>query len=198
MNTIIYANQKRRSVRDLNKNLPISQDRLEEIVKSVTLQYPSAFDTQSARVVLVVGEKHDLLWDKIIEILRGVVQGDFSATFARLSAFKKGYGTILFFEDFKPLEKSYENFSFLGLETFKNFSEQSSGIIQYALWLALAYEGVGCNLQHYNPLIDEEVKKMFEIPSDWSLKAQLIIGGINKEPEAKNLKDINTLVKIIK
>lgn len=48
---------------------------------------------------------------------------------------------------------------------------------QYVIWTALEVEGAGANLQHYNPIIDEEVAARFDLPKNWSLKAQLVFGG---------------------
>jgi predicted oxidoreductase (fatty acid repression mutant protein) len=49
-------------------------------------------------------------------------------------------------------------------------------MLQYALWLALDAEGLGCNLQHYDPLIDTHVGEEFGAGVEWSLKAQLVFG----------------------
>ena len=47
---------------------------------------------------------------------------------------------------------------------------------QFVLWTALESEGLGCNLQHYNPLPDERAAATWTLPSEWSLKAQLVFG----------------------
>ena len=47
---------------------------------------------------------------------------------------------------------------------------------QYMLWTALEAEGLGCNLQHYNPLPDQKVSEVWGVPLEWSLKAQLVFG----------------------
>ena len=44
------------------------------------------------------------------------------------------------------------------------------------LWTAFEAEGLGCNLQHYNPLPDERAAATWDIPLEWSLKAQLVFG----------------------
>lgn len=49
---------------------------------------------------------------------------------------------------------------------------------QYVLWTALEAEGCGCNLQHYNPLIDNRVKEEWKVDAEWSLKGQLVFGGL--------------------
>lgn len=46
------------------------------------------------------------------------------------------------------------------------------------IWSALEAKGLGANLQHYNPIIDDEVKKTWNINSDWELVAQMVAGGI--------------------
>ena len=45
------------------------------------------------------------------------------------------------------------------------------------LWTAFEAEGMGCNLQHYNPLPDQKVSEIWGVPLEWSLKAQLVFGG---------------------
>ena len=47
---------------------------------------------------------------------------------------------------------------------------------QYMLWTAFETEGLGCNLQHYNPLPDEEVQKVWGVPKEWEAKGQLVFG----------------------
>lgn len=45
------------------------------------------------------------------------------------------------------------------------------------LWTALSLEGLGCNLQHVNPTVDQRVIAEWGIPPSWSLKAQLVFGA---------------------
>ena len=45
-------------------------------------------------------------------------------------------------------------------------------MLQFAIWTALEEEGLGANLQHYNPIIDAEVKEVFNIPDQYRLIAQ--------------------------
>ena len=53
---------------------------------------------------------------------------------------------------------------------------------QFAIWTALEAEGLGANLQHYNPLIDQKVASEWGVDADWELNAQLVFG--KKEGEA--------------
>ena len=43
-------------------------------------------------------------------------------------------------------------------------------------WTALCAEGLGCNLQHYQPGISPAVQKEWNVPAEWSLRAQLVFG----------------------
>ncbi|MGO3540676.1 MAG: nitroreductase family protein [Latilactobacillus curvatus] len=74
-------------------------------------------------------------------------------------------------------------------ENFPTWSEQASGMAQYATWLALAEKNVGASLQHYNPVIDEAVTAKWNIPSNWKLRAQMPFGSIENPADAK---DYNT------
>lgn len=55
-------------------------------------------------------------------------------------------------------------------------SEHANGMLQYAVWTMLTAEGLGVNLQHYNPMVDTAVAKQWSIPEDWNLKAQMVFG----------------------
>lgn len=61
---------------------------------------------------------------------------------------------------------------------------------QYALWCALEAEGLGANLQHYNPLIDKRVEEEWSVPESWELRAELVIGGRAGEPGQKTFKPV--------
>ncbi len=52
-------------------------------------------------------------------------------------------------------------------DNFPDWSEQSNGIATANTWVALSEEGLGANLQHYNPVIDEAVAKRWSI---WKLE----------------------------
>ena len=57
---------------------------------------------------------------------------------------------------------------------------------QYFLWVALEAEGLGANLQHYNPLVDQKTQQHYNIPLEWKLRSQLVFGGkTGSAPEPK-------------
>lgn len=66
---------------------------------------------------------------------------------------------------------------------------------QWLLWTALELEGLGANLQHYSPLIDEKVAATWKLPASWKLNAQLVFGGRAAEPGEKQFKPLDERVK---
>lgn len=57
----------------------------------------------------------------------------------------------------------------------------------FQVWTALELEGLGANLQHMNaiPPVEDAIKKEWNIPADWSLKAHLNFGGYAQEHPAR-------------
>ena len=60
----------------------------------------------------------------------------------------------------------------------------------------LAALGIGANLQHYNPVIDEAVAKTWNIPASWKLRAQLVFGGIAAPADEKSFAPIADRLKV--
>ena len=181
----------RRSYYGISKEKVVSEDKINDIVKDAVKYTPSAFNSQSARVVLLMNEQHDRLWDKTMEALRKIVpQDQFASTEEKINAFKSGYGTVLFFEDQEVVEGLMTNFE-LYKDNFPVWSLQSSGMLQIVVWTALENEGLGASLQHYQELIDGDVKKEWNIPSSWKLLAQMPFGKPTFAPGPKefNMKE---------
>ena len=66
---------------------------------------------------------------------------------------------------------------------------------QYILWAALEAEGLGVNLQHYNPIIDVRLETEYSVPPTWSLKSQMVFGKPVAEPGEKTFKPLEERVK---
>lgn len=66
---------------------------------------------------------------------------------------------------------------------------------QFAVWTALKEEGLGANLQHYNPLIDAKIAAEWNIPEDWDLGGQLVFGTPMGEPNQKTFKPMEERFK---
>ncbi|WP_336825376.1 nitroreductase family protein [Sporosarcina sp. USHLN248] len=190
--------QARRSYYGINKEVQVSDEKIKEIVEFAVKYTPSAFNSQNARVVVLSGEAHNKLWDITAETLRNVVgDGDFSGTQQKIDSFKAGYGTVLFFQDEAVVQSLQEQFA-LYAENFPIWSNQASGMHQLVVWVALEAEGLGASLQHYNPLIDDEVKKEWNIPNNWKLIAQMPFGNPTETPGEKEFQPLEDRVKFYK
>ena len=190
------AIENRRSIYAIGKESPISDQEIQNIVEHAVKHVPSSFNSQSARVVILRKEQHDKLWDITKETLRKIVPAEsFAATEEKLNAFKNGYGTLLFFEDQAVVEGLQENFA-LYKDNFPVWSLQSSGMLQFTIWTALEEVGLGASLQHYNPLIDDQVKAEWGLPDKWKLLAQMPFGKVLAPAGEKNFLPLEARVKV--
>ncbi|WP_180012909.1 nitroreductase family protein [Acinetobacter sp. YH16031] len=181
--------KKRRSIYAIGKNVSLDQAEIETIIKEAVKHSPSSFNSQSSRVVILFGQSHDTFWHIVRETLRDLVSADaFEATNSKIDGFAAGYGTALFYEDQNVIKGMQEKFA-LYADNFPIWSEHASGIAQFATWTALAEHNIGASLQHYDPIIDEEVAQTFSIPSNWKLRAQLVFGSIEAPPGEKTFVD---------
>ncbi|AIQ23539.1 nitroreductase [Paenibacillus sp. VTT E-133280] len=197
-NNFLEAVKGRRSIYAISKESTVADAQIIEIVEQAVLHSPTSFNSQSSRAVVLLGEQHDKLWDITTETLRKIVPAEqFEGTAQKLASFKAGYGSVLFFEDQAVVKNLQENFA-LYAENFPVWSNQSSGILQFVVWTALSEAGLGASLQHYNPLIDDEVKEAWGIPQDWKLIAQLPFGKTVTPAGEKQFQPVEDRVKVFK
>ncbi|MEB4801347.1 nitroreductase family protein [Acinetobacter soli] len=170
--------KERRSIYAIGKNVALEQHQIEDIIKDAVKHSPSSFNSQSSRVVILFGESHHQFWSIVRDTLRKIVPADaFEGTNAKIDSFAAGFGTALFYEDQNVIKGLQEQFAAYA-DNFPVWSEHSSAIAQFATWTALADHNIGASLQHYNPIIDEEVAQTFDVPANWKLRAQLVFGSI--------------------
>ncbi len=192
------AVENRRTYYGIGKEKVVSEDRVVEIVENSVKVAPTAFNSQSSRAIVLLKEHHDKLWDITKEALRKIVpEESFPQTEARINGFKSGYGTVLFFEDQNVVKNLQEQFA-LYKDNFPVWSQQASGMLQFIVWTSLEVEGLGASLQHYNPLIDEDVRKEWNVPENWKLIAQMPFGNVVAEPDEKSFQPIFERVKVNK
>ena len=170
---------KRRSIYALGKDLELSNQELIETIQGAVLNTPTAFNSQTSRVVILLDEESDAFWNEIAysELEKVTPAEAFEATKERLAGFAQAKGTILFYEDQDVVKGLQEQFP-LYAENFPIWSEHGHGIALYATWLALAEKNIGMNVQHYNPLVDEQLAEKYDIPANWKLRAQAPFGQI--------------------
>jgi predicted oxidoreductase (fatty acid repression mutant protein) len=196
MTSIIQNFQKRRSIYSLSDNIPISDKDVKTMIEECIIHAPSAFNSQSGRVVLLLNDEHKKLWEIVLTELAKVTPVEkFTATELKISSFAAGYGTVLFFEDNDVINDLQEQYP-LYKEAFPQYSCQSSGMLQYMIWTSLSAVDIGASLQHYNPLIDKAVKKQWTLPQSWHLMSQMPFGKIEKSAQNKTFLPIKNRLKI--
>lgn len=160
---------------------------------------PSAFNSQSTRVVLLLGKSHKKLWNIVKDALRKIVPGEaFAKTEEKIdNSFACGYGTVLFFEDQKVVKGLQEAFPSYQ-ENFPGWSLQTSAMHQLAVWVMLEDVGFGASLQHYNPLIDDEVRRAWNLPAHWHLIAEMPFGVPVNKPGEKEFQPLEERIKVFK
>ena len=192
------AIKERRSIYAISKETTVSQERIQEVITEAVKYTPSAFNSQSSRVVVLFEKNHDQLWDITEKSLSRIIPEDqFASTKEKINSFRSGYGTVLFYEDTAVIESLQEQFA-LYKDNFPVWSLQSSGMLQFVVWTSLEIEGLGASLQHYNELIADEVKKEWDIPTNWKLLAQMPFGKPVAEASAKEFMPIEERIRIIK
>ena len=180
------AIKERRSIYEISPESKVSDERIAEVIGDAILYAPSAFNSQSARVLLLLGEHHRQLWALTKEELKKVVSdGSWQKTEEKIDSFANGYGTVLFFDDESVVQNLQKSFP-LYEDKFPVWTEQSNGILQYMIWVSLQAEGFGVSLQHYSPLIDVAVKDAWSVSDNWRLIAQMPFGVPTKHPKEKN------------
>ncbi|GKU76338.1 nitroreductase family protein [Paenibacillus sp. L3-i20] len=197
-NNYFEAIEGRRSIYAINNEAVVSEERIQEVINHAVKHTPSAFNSQSARVVVLFGDQHKKLWTITTDTLKAIVPAEhFSSTLDKMNAFGAGYGTVLFFEDQAVVEGLQEQFA-LYADNFPIWSSHSTGMLQHVIWTSLHVEGLGASLQHYNPLIDDSVKTEWNLPASWKLIAQMPFGNIVAPAGEKQFSPLEDRVKFIK
>ena len=87
---------------------------------------------------------------------------------------------------------------------FPAWSENSTGMLQFTVWTALASEGMGASLQHfgaYSEEISTNVLKEFNLPPTWKSTAMMPFGVATGAPghvnRPKTFDPIEERVKVI-
>lgn len=191
--------KKRRSIYALGKKVTVSDTDLNQLIMAAVKETPTAFNSQTTRAVILYGAKHDQLWDIVVERLRSEVPNAaaYEKTKQKIASFKAAYGTILFLTDTEKVHQLEKDFA-LYADNFADWAEQGQGSAQNSVWTALAENNLGASLQHYNPLIDEVVQKAFDLPVNWTLRAQMPFGSIEAPAGEKEYLADDQRFKILK
>ncbi len=189
--------QMRRSRYDLTSKSTLPKEEVLKLIQTCVKHAPSPFNSQSTRVLLLCGARHKQFWDIARHELQQICPPEkFAPTEKKLAAFSAAYGTILFFEDWSVVESLQAQFPTYK-DQFPFWAYQANAMAEFAIWTALAENGMGASLQHYNPLVDGEVHRQFHVPLDWKLVAQMPFGvALQQEPPAKEFMPIEERVHV--
>lgn len=195
-NQFLQAVAARRSNYTLTGQSPLNISQIEHIVRECVKQAPSAFNCQSARVLVLFAEKHHAFWKLTLDTLRAQIPADkFPPTEQKIKSFDAAFGTILYFEEWKEVKKLQAKFPAYK-DNFPLWAYQSNGMLEFMIWTALAQGAVGASLQHYNPLVDKGVQQLFQTPPSWKLIAQMPFGQPYEPPQPKDFLPLDERVKI--
>lgn len=195
--TLQQAFDERRSIYALGNELPVESQAIVNMAERVLLHTPSAFNSQSSRLIVLFGDQHQQLWDIAEDKLRQEVgNGDFSSSKQKMDGFRAAAGTVLFYED-KDVTKSLQDKFALYADKFPVWAQQTSAMHQYAMWTELRTLEVGASLQHYNPLIDDDVATAFSVPKNWDLIAQMPFGNIVAPAGEKTYQPLNERMRVL-
>ena len=190
--------EKRRSVYSLGTHVKSTQDEITQMIQHCLKNAPSAFNSQSVRIIVLYGESYQAFWHMVEQVLQKIVPTDkFEATKQRIASFTSGIGTVLFFEDetvIEALKKRMPTYA----NNFSVWAEHGNAMVQYMVWSVLAEQNIGASLQHYNPLIDEAVRDLFHIPPAWKLIAQMPFGTVQQPAKDKTHLPLDERIKILR
>lgn len=194
--SFLEAVKERRTYYSLNKEVPLSDKQIVDIVNTLATHVPSSFNCQSTRQLVLLNEEHDKFWDLALEALKPMLSEEqLPTTSKKLAGFKAAYGTILLFEDQTVVEGLKRNIPIYA-HHFGDWSEHTNAMHAFALWTALEAEGLGANLQHYNPVVDDKVRDQWKLPAEWKLRAQLVFGGRAGQPGEKTFEPLEKKVQV--
>lgn len=197
--TFEEALEHRRSHYEIGSESTVQDEEVIHAIRTAVKHVPSAFNSQSTRIVLLLGEEHRRLWDIVKETLRGMVPAAaFPKTEAKIDgSFACGHGTVLFLEDMEVVEKLQGSFP-LYRENFPVWAQHTSAMHQLAIWTMLEDLGLGASLQHYNPLIDEAVHRAWDLPDRWLLVAEMPFGIPTGDPGPKEIGDLSPRIRVFR
>lgn len=185
--------KKRRSIRTLQA-ADVDKEDIKDIIKLA--QYvPSPMNIQVARAILATDKAHIKVWETVLaKVIPLTKKENLMRTKQKIAGFKAGSGTLLIYLDkgaMTTLQQKYPLYA----ENMPQYALEEIGMFQYVIWLGLVERGYSASLQHYNPLIDDELAKAFHVPRDWQLISQIPFGLANEAINSRNLMDIDLIFK---
>lgn len=179
MSHLLELSNKRRSIYNLGNEANHSIEEITEFLGKLALGAPSAFNSQTTRLVVVAGDSHQKVGQVINEAQSAILDESMIEWFnGILGGALNGIGAVLFFEDREAVESMPTG----SKERSEFYKEQNSAVAQYSTWLGLTELGYGASLQHFNigyeQGFDKKIKEALGLPENWELNAQMPFGSI--------------------
>ena len=121
--TFAEALEHRRSYYSIGSDSPVLDEEVVHIIRTAVKNVPSAFNSQSTRIVLLLGDEHKKLWDIVKNTLKQRISPEaFAKTEAKIDGcFAAGHGTVLYFEDTTVFAKKLKQQA-MNLPCWKNMA----------------------------------------------------------------------------
>lgn len=196
MTTFVDLAEKRRSIYALGTDSNYSKKDIENRIREVVKQVPSAFNSQTTRVVVLFDSANEKFWNHIYDVQQNVLEGEmWDMMSGIITGAKNGIGTVLFFED----KEAVEGMPAQGVRQ-EAYKQNNNANAQYAVWLALAEMDLGASLQHFNvgyeQGFDKGTKEMFNLPESYEMLAQMPFGSVEQQAGEKEHIDTDVQVKV--
>ncbi|MGO4937516.1 nitroreductase family protein [Fundicoccus sp. Sow4_H7] len=198
MKKFIDVVKNRRSIYAIGKESEYSIEQIVERLREVQNHVPTAFNSQTSRLVVLSGEANEKFWELIYTVQKDVLSQDMWDYMSPvIVGAKEGLGTVLFFED----REAVATMPTQGQRT-EAYKQNNSANAQYATWLALAEMNLGGSLQHFNigyeQGFDSAVREMFDLPNSFEMIAQIPFGSIVQPAAEKEVIAGEEKVRLIK
>ena len=193
---LLFYMKQRRTIISLGRKVLYSRDYLSHLIKEAVHCCPSALNSQSVRVIILTEKAHSKFWTMVKTVqAKHLPEHIVESANMKIDQCMNAYGSVLFFEDLDVIRQLQKQKPLQAAE-FAIWSEQTSGMAQFAVWTALSSAGLGAALHHYNPAIDQATAEMFDLPQSWHFKAQLVFGSIQKAAVEKYVEEDETLFRV--
>jgi predicted oxidoreductase (fatty acid repression mutant protein) len=170
----------RRSIRRLQDG-PFSietQERIEDAIRYT----PAAYNLPSFHVLFVRAERN-AFWSEVEAGFRERLDSDRLERYLhRVDGFRNGTAVIVIYEDRLVHPQLRDAWNLSDAQT-QEFSQQTLGMLQLSIWLALTAEGLVSSLQHWDWLLKARLETFFGLPEGrFHLTAVMPIGYPAEQP----------------
>ncbi len=111
---IVQLLAKRRTQYFLGKNIAFPDEEIDALIREAVRLSPSAFNSQSSRIVILHRDENKKLWNIVKSELSHIVEGEAKThSFRKIDSFAAGAGAVLFFEDRNVVENLARSVAFV-------------------------------------------------------------------------------------